>query len=172
LRRNCDQRNRIARNYGNYGDTLHITRPLLTLVHSRKEVAGIRWRLGFSPRFFVKKIDGELRIGRGDKNQGARFTVLSPDDPQSGGYTTSERGLPCFQSTDAIYGRRISNEVACNPTLSLAARLLPSSSSFGFKELLIASAQGNAAKIQLGRQPRCYDRGPSTTTFAPIGVRW
>jgi len=27
-------------------------------------------------RSFVKQIGGELRIGRGDRNQGARFTVL------------------------------------------------------------------------------------------------
>lgn len=27
-------------------------------------------------RFFVEQIGGELRIGRGDKNEGARITVL------------------------------------------------------------------------------------------------
>ena len=42
--------------HGNYGDTLHITRPLRTLVHSRKEIAGIRRRLGFSARFLSSQV--------------------------------------------------------------------------------------------------------------------
>jgi two-component sensor histidine kinase len=33
-------------------------------------------------RSLVKRIGGELRIGQGDQNQGARFTVLSPDRSQ------------------------------------------------------------------------------------------
>ena len=36
-------------------------------------------------RSFVEQIGGELRIGRGDNNQGTRFTVLFLDCLQIGG---------------------------------------------------------------------------------------